>query len=444
MSELKDLSVSFQEKVDIGNLRYKNIADISLIDQRKTIVLPAQNSSYTQGETMRFRFSVGSAMVHGRKSYIRLSVTTSAVNATDALSFGGAGASVTNLLDSSILKRGKEIERIDELGRLIYIKDQWGNDYHDLYSHGSMETQGYRVGATMDLVTKTTFMIPLSSIGGFFDTEQLLPHQVLGGAELQLKLVGSENTTFVFAGAADSDTTFTVTDAELVLDTYHPVPALAQWLQKEASSTVGLVHTFKSYHHNVINMGNNASLSENIGKPVSHATRAWVQPVQNVTGGAQITDVLERRRNSFGSKYIKDDLVTVADNATWFFRLGSQQLPECAVDTAEEAFVEAVKCFQLKGKKPQVSISEFKGTNDAGIATSEVNARNLGVFAADLNRDGLHDMTGQSLSVGSTQLRFDLKYDVAPSGTAGATLHCYMEYMKNVSGYSSGNSTVRE
>jgi hypothetical protein len=209
------------------------------------------------------------------------------------------------------------------------------------------------------------WIIPLNVLCPFFDMTTLAPASLCRGLRCELTL-SSVSSAFVDATVgADAVASYTVSDIELILDTYRLSSGAVDSLNQVAA-TSGMVMTF----HDV----DNSPFDKNAG-PTSFSGE--VRQTVSMANMACACVRLTTATTSLGADSLKSIPLTLSngtiDIRTYQFRIGSVYLPQERVDGEKQYYNEMT-----------YATSKQKYGRELGIRASEFSANNLAI--ADMNR----------------------------------------------------------
>ena len=366
--ETKELNDElFQEKVSLlsmNNLSFELGSALSVCASRNKYVQfsqPSTLNNVSASSQALIIFNQGSAFINGFKSLLNFSVKVNAGTAADFnyWSFGkkatrNSGGSCQNLISQVILQsRGGEV-LFQNIYHNVYAATTtpWKHNkegYKVMTMLGGADENGnfplYPVGKTIQ------FGIPLYMLSDLFSIASLLPPQALAGAKL---LISYSNLADAIMGWTDANTqikysevakgSYTVDNINLSVDMSELYDSANQLIQASANnlSSSGLQTSFKTYYAALFspNAGT-VSLDLNISAAkISNLFVRFIQkPPDDLTtwenvpmAGASIAEL---------TGVPVDDFNTL-NKATWQTRLGSQQIPLFAVNTATETYKQII------------------------------------------------------------------------------------------------------
>lgn len=408
----KDSKVSNFSKMVVANQLSYNMPDhITLVDSRSMKRYYAQRSSYTASDSMVFDLATGSDYIHPQNSYLTFKVQALDGVTPVAGTFGELGASAVNLINSIVLQNGEELERVDQVNTLAYIKQMYETDFHESASVGQLMGKTFDAYVP-DLEAGVQVIIPLSKLLGFFNTDRLIPSQVLAGARMTIRLEDADRA--IQFSSAPTSGGYSITDPSIMLDSFNLTDSAQLFLQKKAGGDKGLVYSFKTYTHTNVSIGSGTSrTSSTIGKPVSDVLDSYVKVREQAVVS---TD------DSFAS--------LAWDESTKFrFKMGSLQFPDQKIENKAEAYamtLYATDKFRDKKQPLAVSYDDF-GSSQA-------------VIAMTFERHHALKLAGLPINTGGRSLVIDWQVDAQPDNIQ---LDAFVSHLQVVSGYADGSIVVK-
>jgi len=235
--------------LQVNSMLYKMAPEINIVSKRSHVTDFAQQSSYSNGETIVWDTQTGALYAKGKQSYMVFKVTT----------VGGAGdfgsGSSANLFNRIVVrhKTGKEWCRLEDANLITKFLQKYKCD--DNYFAKLGISQGYPTGAggsgsegdlTGDLTGGYVYVLPMNVIP-CFEQDKLLPPQALSGCRIELS---TENVSTAIGGAGPV-TSYTISNPVIKWDTFELADQFARKVSEIASSK-GLNLLHKEYFHTTV------------------------------------------------------------------------------------------------------------------------------------------------------------------------------------------------
>jgi len=294
--------------IALNKLNYQLPPTINLGVECKHVSNFPTSSVYAVGastnQTMVFDSSISglNTFTDCADSYLRFKIT-----ATAPLEGGNAGTYLRGGIQSVfksivILNQGTEISRIDDMNVIMLQEKYWtkSNTYFQSAGNaeglipldvayadskapeadGKYDSPNYNSCQYILSNTSTSFVLPLSSFGGFFQQGALLPPQVMAGLRLEITLAPPIE---VFSYNVDAPSEIT---ADYIPASYSLTDIAIQWKTQRISDTFGrsisdttaregLSLLYKEYYHTRLTAAT-TSINYDVKKACSHALRCII------------------------------------------------------------------------------------------------------------------------------------------------------------------------
>lgn len=406
---------SIEKLMRLNRFQYDSLGDVSVVDQRRLIQVAARKNSYTPSEIMEWEISTGSSYVYGPTSYLVLEVEATTTGGSTAAELEYYGDSVSNLFSSVLLRKEKDIERVEHLNLLNNHLIPHTNSYDHLY-HGGGTVQGFNKDTAIDLLNnKTELIIPLSSLGGFWNNEeQLIPSYIISSAVLQVTLETAKLA--LKTDAADANITYTVTNPVLHLDSFDLIDPARLFLARKASTKQGIIYTYGSvFHRQVDNPG--SSLSANVGRGVAHLL--WSMAVRR-----QKSVINDETKASFRS-------LPMTSTNKYRYKLGSVHIPDRMVQGIPQAYMMSQHTFD--------KIRDRANSSAVDVGAYSHASRAHATMTASYERSHLSKLSGVSVSNARA-----LYLDWEGTTVADAVIDVFSAFVRVAAGYSDNRIKVLE
>lgn len=381
--------------IRVNGLSYRMPSNMSVVVSRNMKRSYANLDSYGPGGKIIITWNSGSEYVNGMNSYLTFDAEATAVEATL-----GSGSAI-NFIDSVTVNslQGTEVDRVEGVNAYARDNDRWTfsqdylNNVGSVIGYGSTEA-GVADEAKVPTGSTQRFCIPLSKICGLCNTSVLIPSMLAGGLRFEIKLASFANA-LTSAGAT---TGYTLTNVNMMLDSYQLADSIQKRLMAEASAT-GLEFFYETWdrtRHN-ISAANKANIT--VRKAVSRALSAFAK--------TRLTaDVENLAKDSQASE--ENKVVGM------FWRLGSLNFPNQRLSSKEEQYLYAQYAMgklQHPHKNNSVSLDDFKKTE--------------GIAAVSLERSSVLSLSGLPVN-NSRTLQVELDY----TGELNRDIDVYMRYLQ--------------
>ncbi|GAF95585.1 unnamed protein product, partial [marine sediment metagenome] len=274
----------------------------------------SQQASYTSGSTVVTILNTGNDFISFKDSTMRFILTLKQIADGDlpnAATFGGG--SVLNLFETIrvITRSGEVLTEINKLNLFNYFKQKIDHTYE-----WRTEQQG-KVMLAADggtLLPEREFVVPMRMICPLFDDDVLTPANVARGLRIEITLA-TVATAFKDGGAGNRRVgEYTVSDAELLLDSYKLNGGAMNALNQMAAKD-GLVLTYYDVNNSPsTKAAAAASLSSEVRQSVTMANQVWSSLRKTV-------DVIDRAADSFATR-------EPLPGDSFQYRIGSIYLPQ--------------------------------------------------------------------------------------------------------------------
>lgn len=405
--------------IEANKLTYSKMMDASLIHTRQYRQYNFSPNAFATGSTTQAEIILGSSsdFIYGPKSYMKLTVQAVKADGTAAAgpcNFGkdtSPNSSVLNIFKVAEFthRSGDQLDRTASLNVLAPILLQNCNDSQYIQRYGPVFgcpqlTSIDPVKYTYDnIVTETTYCIPLWLFSGIWAQEELLPGNLCGGMRCRF-----EFASVATALAVNSEATqFAIKGASIVLDSYQLYDGVVSELNAAQANlqTQGLQFTYHSYH--------------NIRRSV--ATKQ-LQVDLNYSA-AQVLQLIVKSRLDANIAAGEDSIAS----EPWAYvsiqaRLGSLTYPRHPLQTDSEAYVITAESFD---QVPTLDVIDY---HKSSIGTSfEDYKANSASVCFGMERSNVLNGIGQ-LTNNSRLLTVE-----AEVGTAAArTFDCWLKHVRVV------------
>lgn len=343
-----------------NNLIYTMPITNSLASARNLKSYPADQSLYKQHDTIVFTCQTGAQYVDWTKSFLYFTIDV------DAASHGGdpthgfhwGRGSVLNLFESVVVttRSGVEIQRMENFNRkkcleIPYKSPSW------IRTWGSTIAYNDDQDTTLKLTTAPVFSnyvvngsdnhycIPISLLGGVFDSPQLMPAMLASGLRIEIRLENgavalcmSDHTAPADNNAAFENLSYSVVNPGLLIDTTLLNDAASRELRM-TSARNGLEYVYKQSFHQKEAQSASSSTNMVVSKAVSRAL--------NVKAAQFISKRKDVRFDNFctclgyinhgGSKTMVPSVPL-----KFQYRLGSQYYPNQPLTTTRQMYANAL------------------------------------------------------------------------------------------------------
>ena len=335
MSNNEEMNVEIAGGADeallqINQLSYMMMPQIGICSARTHTVGFAQQSLYTNGETMTWDSQTGAFYIDPVGCYLKFFVSYVSDDADDTkgLKCFGSG-SACNLFSRIVVRTrsGKEVTRVENLNLLSKYKQLYSKPFDWVQSSG--RAQGFSnpqtVGALFaDVVPRAgkMFIIPLCDIIPSFNVvgQAFLPPHLMEGLRIEISLA-DPNIAFCNSNqltGAGSTTSFSILRPEIHWDCYTLADQFARRIS-EIAATKGLHLIHKEYFHSSIGFdGSDANFD--IKKAASKCLSAHVICRQNTTISSPLEDSFASNlydynsiQSQIGSLYNPNQPITLAN-----------------------------------------------------------------------------------------------------------------------------------
>lgn len=418
----KGSSLDVNKIICLNNLTYSQLGDVTPVQSRMTRKFYAETNSYAAGSTINFNLDVGSSMVHGPNSWISFRVKSSISGGTApdntllSPSWERGYGSAMNLINESTLIKNEIVERQEHVNVLNWFRSQWRYKQEEIFQ-GAMSAEGFQPLNGTDKMSYdltgdgVTFCVPLSRfLGVFGNHSQLIPHQLLSGSRLKLKLEQPDVALQAYTISSgvphvnDGEISYTIEDPVLHLDMFNLTDAVRLQVSKLSSRKNGLVYNFTTYGTQSVPM-TSSHIQSQVGQPVSHALDTFCVV-------RETSDITDDNANSFKS-------IDIGDTVKFRYLLGSVSYPEETVDESTVGYTHAQKGWAGLGM----------GSHKNSITLADYKTGGLGMLSQSLERSHIQNLSGVQLS-GSRILQADIsKSDYATP----LQLDCFLHYVCQIS-----------
>jgi len=334
MSNNEEMNVEIQGSpnealLQVNQLSYLMMPQLGICSARTHTIGFAQQSLYTNGETMTWDSQTGSFYVDPVGSYLKFTVayTVDGTEGKNEKCFGSGSA--CNLFSRIVVRTrsGKEVTRVENLNLLAKYKQLYSKPFDWIFSTG--RAQGFSdplsVGATFaDEVPKTgrMFIIPLCDIIPSFNVigQAFLPPMYMEGLRIEITLA-DPNVAFCNVDQKDGDGSvlqYRIIRPEIHWDCYTLSDQFARRIMEHAS-TRGLILLHKEYFHSSVGM-EGSDLNFDVKKAASKCLSAHVICRQNDVIASPLEDSFASNvydwnsiQSQIGSLYNPNQPITLSD-----------------------------------------------------------------------------------------------------------------------------------
>jgi len=243
--------------------------------------------TYADGESGATIMLQPSNFVNGRKSYLKFDIQVQdGVTPSDEYNFGSYGSAFNVIRNIYVTKHGVEMERVRNVNLLK--RKQHSFKYDQEVLGRDKQPWGYRnlTPASADgdhpngLTTEdnTSFCLNLSELAGIFDTDQLLPPQIVSGLELQIDWESAvTGLVLKTGGAAAASLNFNIVNPQIVLYEHQLEDSVARQINMLASSDKGIEIAYVNHDQGRVSTSGTSLVIDN-RKVVSKATSEMIVP----------------------------------------------------------------------------------------------------------------------------------------------------------------------
>ena len=345
-----------------SDLTYLDEDQANLIIERSQKKQFSQQQSYSQEKIVIINLNTGNDFVSFTDSSLKFKLDLSKAEgaiAPVAATFGAG--SILNLIENIkiVSRSGVVLTEISALNLWNYYNLKMSHTYEwRSQQAGKLLLGSGGEGGSSAIVSGKEWVIPLNVLCPFFDMTTLAPAALSRGLRIELTLA-SVSSAFKDTAGVDAVASYTVSDIELILDTYRLSSGAVDSLNQVAA-TSGMVMTF----HDV----DNSPFDKNAG-PTSFSGE--VRQTVSMANLACACVRLTTDTTSLAADSLKS--IGVADDQTYQFRIGSVYLPQERVEGEKQYYNEMT-----------YATSKQKYGRELGIRASEFGANNLAI--ADMNR----------------------------------------------------------
>jgi len=336
MSNNEEMNVEIQGSpnealLQVNQLSYQMLPQLGICSARTHTIGFAQQSLYTNGETMTWDSQTGSFYVDPVGSYLKFTVTHTITGGTGEekkLRCFGSG-SACNLFSRIVVRTrsGKEVTRVENLNLLAKYKQLYSKPLD--WARTTGRAQGFSdpaiIGATfadgVPAVGKM-FIIPLCDIIPSFNVvgQAFLPPMLMEGLRIEITLA-DPNVAFCNADQLTGDGTltgFNIVRPEIHWDCYTLADQFARRIS-EIAATRGLHLLHKEYFHSSVGL-EGSDLNFDIKKAASKCLSAHIICRSNAVIASPREDSFASSlydwnsiQSQIGSLYNPNQPITLAD-----------------------------------------------------------------------------------------------------------------------------------
>lgn len=335
MSNNEELNVEIasgpeEALLQVNQLSYMMMPQIGICSARTHTVGFAQQSTYTNGETMTWDSQTGAFYVDPVGCYLKFSVSYVTTEPTDVKSLKCFGSgSACNLFSRIVVRTrsGKEVTRVENLNLLAKYKQVYTKPLDWIMTTG--RAQGFSnplsVGTVFaDAVPRAgkMFIIPLCDIIPSFNVvgQAFLPPFLMEGLRIELSLA-DPNIAFCNSDqltGTSTVTSYTITRPEIHWDCYTLADQFARRIS-EIAATKGLHLLHKEYFYSSVGL-EGSDVNFDIKKAASKALSAHIICRQNSTIASPLEDSLASNlydwnsiQSQIGSLYNPNQPITLSN-----------------------------------------------------------------------------------------------------------------------------------
>lgn len=385
--------------IRVNGLSYRMPSNMSVVVSRSMKRSFANLDSYKEGGKIIVTWNSGNEYVNGLNSYLTFDAQVAGpAGATGELDSGSAVNFIDNVTVNSL--QGTEVDRVE--GVNVYQRNADRYEYSQDYINNIGSVVGYKsteVGATnvSNVVTLTPqrYCIPLSKLCGMCNTGVLIPSALAGGLRFEIKLASLGTA---LKNGATPPTGYTITNVNMMLDSYQLADSIQKRLMMESAST-GLEFFYETYDRTRHNIASSNKANITVRKAVSRALSAFA--VTRLTA-----DTSDQTKDSMASETNKV--------AGFFWRLGSLNFPNQRLTSKQEQYFYAQYSMNKllhPHKNNSISLQDFLADE--------------GLIAVTLERSSVLSLSGLPVN-NSRTLQVEIDYDDAQS----RDIDVYMKYLQ--------------
>ena len=384
--------------IRVNGLSYRMPSNMSVVVSRNMKRSYANLDSYQSGGKIIITWNSGSEYVNGMNSYLTFDAQCTVSDSTL-----GSGSAL-NFIDSVTVNslQGSEVDRVEGVAAYARDNDRWTFSQDYLNNVGSVMGYGSTEGGTIPTEAKVPFAdtkrfcIPLSKLCGLCNTSVLIPSMLAGGLRFDIKLADFSKA---LKNTLGTTTGYTLTNVNMMLDSYQLADSIQKRLMAEASAT-GLEFFYETWDRTKHNISGSNKANITVRKAVSRALSAFAKT------RVIVDDATELKRDSQASETNKV--------SGMFWRLGSLNFPNQRLTSLEEQYFYAQYAMgklQHPHKNNSVSLTDFIGDE--------------GIVAVSLERSSVLSLSGLPVN-NSRTLQVELDY----STSANRDIDIYMRYLQ--------------
>ena len=372
--------------IRVNGLSYRMPSNMSVVVSRSMKRSYANLDKYSSGGKIIITWNSGSEYVNGLNSYLTFDAVVTGTAAEETIGSLASGSAI-NFIESVTINslQGTEVDRCEGVNVYRRDMDRWTysqdyiNNLGSVMGYGSTES-GTATPVIVSLVPKR-FCIPLSKLCGLCNTSVLLPAALAGGLRFEIKLA-SFSSALQQVGVTLLPTGYSLTNVNMMLDSYQLADSIQKRLMQEASAT-GLEFFYETWDRTRHNISTSNKANITVRKAVSRALSAFAKTRDTATVDALVSDSMASETNKVSGM---------------FWRLGSLNFPNQRLTSQEEQYYYAQYAmgkFQHPHKSNSVSLTDFKG--------------NEGIVAVTLERSSVLSLSGLPVN-NSRTLQVELDY----------------------------------
>jgi hypothetical protein len=344
--------------LDWNNLTYTMPITNSVTVSRNLKRFQADLAAYTDGQTIVFTVQTGAQFVNWRESYLKVdfSVTSDTDNSTLSHFFGSGGSYLSLFRDIIVTSRGgTELQRIERFDVWRSYKDKQIRSVD--WFEGSGRDVGYVAqrpldgvpplqisfknntqrkaqrnviaGSAPNVTTVRTFIIPMSMLGGIFDSDQLMPSMMSSGMRIEIRLNKALSVLQSYTTAtgllAPLTGALTITHKPVLVCDTHLLNDAATRQLNQTSAQNGLEFVYMGVY----------------SQQESNKKQTNIQ-VSKAVGAGLATDEAER------------EYITESEPSSYQWRLGSQYYPFQPIENITEMVHNTFYANDLTGASSQI------------------------------------------------------------------------------------------
>lgn len=363
----------------LNKLNFTVPKSFSVVTKRSQVRTKAQNSNYTENDTMSILCNSGDLFWYGKNSYLIFEVEMiSADLGIETAAFGKRGSAI-NLFDTVTLTSasGTEIDRREQVYIDAYLNDCF--KCQESYWKTMKEVEGASLVDDGQEVTRIAgtavkrYIVPLRCLSHLFDSENLLPANLMSGMRIDITL-NRKQIAFLWSGTYTGTpvTAYAIKNLEIVADAYQLSDAVTKKLN-QISATSGLEVLYNGVLQNSRVTGSTEILL-NTTQSCSRAVRVVAFNRLKTSAEAYNQDSI---RGEGASKY-----------TSFQINVGSLYYPLQTITNTEAMYAYALMAFD----------KYIMSCNDPSFVSYSDFLANEGIIATDLRRDVFGSISGIAIA----------------------------------------------